>query len=112
MNSKAYKSYKISKNEYRELKYFCLRYHEMKKYVEEHEQGCFDDDKYWLCLQDVILIDGVLEIVTDSDVIHNCLFKSVTENIGYDRLNIPMGRQQFYELRRKFFYILHNSKMG
>lgn len=93
MNSKAYKSYELGKNEYLELKYFCLRYLDLKT-------------------PDADLIDRALELTTDNEVIRGYLRRAVTENVPYERLDVPMGRRQFYELRRKFFYILSELKKG
>ncbi|MDE7398950.1 MAG: hypothetical protein K2N06_05415 [Oscillospiraceae bacterium] len=109
MNSKAYKSYEISKNEYRELKYFCLRYPEMKKQLEEIDSH--SEKALRLCYS-FGQIDHALELTTENEIVRGHLLRSVTENINYERLDVPMGRQQFYELRRKFFYILKTLKMG
>lgn len=109
MNSKAYKSYEISKNEYRELKYFCLRYPEMKKQLKATDSG--SEKALRLCYS-LGQIDHALELTTENEVVRSHLLRSVTENINYDLLDIPMGRRQFYELRRKFFYILCGLKNG
>ncbi|WP_302128753.1 hypothetical protein [Bacteroides congonensis] len=109
MNSKAYKSYEISKNEYQELKYFCLRYEEMRQTVEKSEK---QSKKYWNCCISITMIGDALKRATDNEVIRAHLQLAVTTNTPYERLGIPMGRQQFYELRRKFFYILKTLKMG
>lgn len=109
MNSKAYKSYEISKNEYRELKYFCLRYREMKKHVDKlYQKGC-GAGRIGL---DVRQIESALEMTTDNEILRAYLKRAVTENIKFENLGVPMGRQQFYELRRKFFYMLKTLKMG
>lgn len=109
MNSKAYKSYEISKNEYRELKYFCLRYDEMWATIEKNEK---QSKKYQYSILSIKMIRNALNSATDNAVIRAHLELAVTANITYDQLGIPMGRQQFYELRRKFFYILKTLKMG
>ena len=109
MNSKAYKSYEISKNEYRELKYFCLRYGEMSQTIEKNEKNT---EKYWNALTSVMIIHDALNSAAENETIRAYLRRSVTENVRFDRLDVPMGRRQFYELRRKFFYILCGLKMG
>lgn len=93
MNSKAYKLYKISDNEYRELKYFCLRYSELKPV-------------------NVEIIDRALKLTAGNEIIRGYLRRAVTNNISYEQLDIPMGKNQYYELRRKFFYILSTLKKG
>lgn len=109
MNSKAYKSYEIGKNEYRELKYFCLRYPEMKKQLEAADSH--SEKALWLCYS-LAQINYALELTTENEIVRDYLLRSVTENINYERLDIPVGRRQFYELRRKFFYVLRELKMG
>lgn len=54
MNSKAYKFYEIGKNEYRELKYFCLQYNDFVK-TERHT--------------DVVTIEHALRLTTDSEIL-------------------------------------------
>ncbi len=121
MNSKAYKSYEIDKNEYRELKYFCLRYSKMKQEIQSNGGSLvygpiggytISNKRIEQFECDVKLIDRALELTTENEIVRGHLLRSVTENINYERLDIPMGRRQFYELRRKFFYILRSFKMG
>ena len=118
-NSKAYKSYEISKNEYRELKYFCLRYGEMKKELAKiHALKPPDDSgaqspspanptessalKALKLSENIALIDRALEMAAEEPV-RGILKRSViTPNVSYNSFfSIPMGRQQFFELRRK-----------
>ncbi len=40
------------------------------------------------------------------------LLKNVTEKIRYEYMEVPCGRRQFYEMRRKFFLILYEKKRG
>jgi hypothetical protein len=42
--------------------------------------------------------------------IANALLKAVTDGIPYEWLDVPMGRRQFYNARRKFFYLLDKAK--
>ena len=121
MNSKAYKSYKISKNEYCELKYFCLRYSKMKQEIQSNGGSLvygpiggytISNKRIEQFERDVKLIDRALELSTDNEIVRGYLRRSVTENVRFESLDVPMGRRQFYELRRKFFYILCGLKMG
>ncbi len=132
MNSKAYKTYEISENEYRELKYFCLRYSEMKAQLNECrgiravQYGSIGAASTALSnptertalkaiqlSKNIDLIDRALALTADEPV-RNYLKQSVINpRISYDSFDIiPMGRRQFYEMRRKFFYILKTLKMG
>lgn len=97
MNSKAYKTYEIGKNEYRELKYFCLQYN---SFVLDRRHA------------EVIVIEHALRLTTDSEVLREYLRRAVTTETPFENLDVPMGRRQFYGLRRKFFYILKNLKYG
>ena len=41
--------------------------------------------------------------------LYKCLLKNVSGGIPYEHLNCPCGRRQFYEMRRRFFFILDKS---
>lgn len=132
MNSKAYKTYHISENAYRELKYFCLRYNEMKAQLEECRQikaVRYDNTgvvsaslespteknalKAIQLSKNIDLIDRALEITVDEPIRHYLKQAVITPHTSYYSFDdIPMGRQQFYEMRRKFFYVLMTLKMG
>lgn len=88
-------SYEIGKNEYRELKYFCLQYNDFVK-TERHT--------------DVITIEHALRLTTDSEILRGYLRRAVTTETPFENLDVPMGRRQFYALRRKFFYILRDLR--
>lgn len=132
MNSKAYKTYYISENAYRELKYFCLRYNEMKAQLEACHQikaVRYDNSgtvstalrnpteknalKALQLSKNIEMIDHALELTADEPVRHYLKQAVITPHTSYYSFDdIPMGRQQFYEMRRKFFYILMTLKMG
>lgn len=131
MNSKAYKSYEISEYEYRELKYFCLRYGEMKALLDDCRnikaldyskggaastaRGSPVEKKALKAIElsrNIELIERALDLAADENV-RDYLKRAVTcPHISYDELGVPMGRQQFYEMRRRFFYILKRLKIG
>lgn len=132
MNSKAYKTYEINGNEYRELKYFCLRYNDMKTQLDECRglkavqygnigaaSAALSNPTERSALKaiqlskNIELIDYALALAADEPM-RNYLKQSVINpHVSYDSFGaIPMGRQQFYEMRRKFFYILKTLKMG
>lgn len=50
-------------------------------------------------------------IAADSDLCAYIL-RNVTRDEGITTLKPPCGRRQFYEARRKFFFLLRNAKMG
>ena len=131
MNSKAYKTYELTRNEYRELKYFCLQYYEKKRKLAEIgslKAVRYDRTAYSCEIpkpteeaairrrqleHDIDLIETALELVADEPV-RSYLRKSVVNaQVSYNNFfDIPMGRQQFFELRRKFFFTLKQLKSG
>ena len=42
--------------------------------------------------------------------IYQWLLKNVTEGIGYDYLDVPMCRSDFYGVRKYFFYLLAQKR--
>ena len=42
--------------------------------------------------------------------IYKWILKNVTEGIPYEWLDVPVGRRQFYEYRRYFFYLLAQKR--
>lgn len=115
--------YKISKYRYRELKYFCLQYDEKKQRLaalrglgavryssEPHGSGISDPtaakaERVQQLVQDIEMIE---QTAMEVDPIHyDSLLANVTAaNLPYEYLSPACGRRQFYENRRKFFYLL------
>lgn len=130
MTSKNYKTYEIPPNVYRELKYLCLQYDDMCREI----AGCYGisavscdsvggsngisdptatrAEKAIRLSADVEAIDRALEL-TAKEPVRSYIKRAVTGGIKYEYLgNVPMGRRQFYEARRKFFYNLKILKKG
>lgn len=123
--------YNISKERYRELKYFCLQYPDWKKEltvadtvkaaVAKDEGGTHgsaaSDCTSELAAKRIELQRkcSVVEAaaVQADDFINQYIIEAVTGDLSYTYLRtvrgIPCGKNQFYEARRKFFYNL--SKM-
>lgn len=115
--------YKISKYRYRELKYFCLQYDEKKQRLaalrglgavtyssEPHGSGVSDPtavktERAQQLAQDIELIEQTTMEV-DSVNYRSLLANVTTANLPYEYLSPACGRRQFYEDRRKFFYLL------
>ena len=55
--------------------------------------------------EDIDLIDKALDAVAEPAVLPY-LKKAVTRGLKYEIINPPMGRRQFYALRRRFFATL------
>ena len=62
-------------------------------------------------IQDIELIEEVAKEVDPT--IYQSLIANVTnEHMPFEFLSVPCGRRQFYEARRKFFYLLDKKKKG
>lgn len=90
-----------------ELKWFCRQYNDKLKYIKQHPNDIRSGD--YLC--DINLIETALRIATDTAT-YEPLKKHITnKNMPYERLGaVPMGRRQFYEMRRKFFETLQRLR--
>ena len=116
----------ISKAKYRELSGLCLQYEELKqklkdcyRYPSPSLSGCVKSDssassverdgekalKYSTVID---LIESTLKEACGENVgMYPYILKAVTQGFTWERLpDCPCGRRQFYELRRKFFYLL------
>lgn len=131
-NTKAYKAYRLSKHRYLELKHYCLQYGEKKEQLDKCYSisgVCFDKEPGGSNLPGkpternaliaaelskyISLIDDTIrEVAGGSDELTKALDENIKKELSFDtiRVNsnrkIPCGRQQFYEMRCKFFFIL------
>lgn len=119
--------YNISREKYRELKYFCLQYPEWK-----HQLQTLTDDVKAPIITDMptahngtdstaTLVLRRIELAekcalieqTAQEVCGNtylALLKNVTEGLPYENIIAYSGRRKFYEDRRKFFYKLSKKR--
>lgn len=129
MTTKNYKTYEIPPNVYRELKYLCLQYDDMRREIsscygisavscDSIGSGNIGDptaaraERAIRLSADVETINKALELTADEPV-RSYIKRAVTGGLKYEHLgNVPMGRRQFYETRRKFFYNLKVLKKG
>lgn len=92
------KDYNISYNRYKELQYFTLQYPEWKRTGEW--------DKYKLVEEIVLEVAG--------EVLYEYILEAVTTGSTYDKINIrkriPCGKNMFYEMRRRYFFLLDKTK--
>lgn len=123
------RDYYISKHRYYELKHFCLQYSEYKK---KYESLCEKIPGGLICISndDVFTEDESAEVrkryLDKIDLIEQCaimcdpvlgcyIFKAVTQGLTYSYFrmhdNIPCGRDMFYQIYRKFFYILDKRQV-
>lgn len=87
-------NFKIDKFKYNELKYFCRQYPEWKRKGIE-------------CEKREMIEKSAIEADPET---HSLLIENVTEGIPYEYMAVPRGRRQFYNKRRKFFYILSKKR--
>lgn len=124
--------YYIEKHRYYELKHFCLQYPIWKKAyfslsglserpsdlaIFKKQFGISDPTAK--CAEARLLYAYRIEMIeqaareTDS-VLANYILKAVTEGLSYDvlkvRLNIPCCRDTYYEMYRRFFWILNKLR--
>lgn len=124
--------YYIDKHRYYELKHFCLQYKEWKKayasccesviFASKFEQmptSSMPSDltaKYaTLRAQYAEKITLVEQSAMEADpVLYRYILKAVTEELSFTYLktnmNIPCGRDMYYDRYRKFFWILNNKR--
>ena len=123
--------YYISKHRYYELKHFCLQYPEWKHeynrlevlgvphspYAFSRPSDISDPTARLALLKSIYsermdIVDACIDL-TDGRV-GGYLKLAVTEGCTYDQLNarlcVPCSRKEFYELYRKFFYILDKER--
>ena len=121
--------YYIPKHRMYELIHFCLQYPEWKKICNGIDELYFKNSnldnlkcntnahsdptaelaiKRMKCYENIKLVENTA-IETDR-VLSNYILIAVTEDLKYEtiktRLNIPCGRDMFYDKRRKFFWLL------
>ena len=120
--------YWIPKYRYLELKNFCLQYPEWKKFIasiteiKTHSQissaGNFSDPTEEVALKRMkyqSLIDLVEQTAYDSEPsIAKWIVKGVTESYTYEylryKLDLPAGREMYYDRYRRFFWLLDQRR--
>lgn len=124
--------YYIDKHRYYELKHFCLQYREWKKAyelcnesiifastVEKMPSGNIPSDltaKYAIKkVQYADRIKLIEEIARKADdYLYPYILKGVTEGLPYThlktKLDIPCGRDMYYDRYRKFFWLLSEAR--
>lgn len=121
--------YYISRHRYYELKHFCLQYPDFKRIynsicddipggivkVKTDDVVSKDDRKMATrqrYLDQMLLIEECSQL-TDP-VLGTYILKGTTQGLSYTYLrmhdNIPCGKDMYYDLYRKFFYILDLKK--
>ncbi len=122
--------YWIERHRYYELKHFCLQYDSWKNSIREIDgmksknlPECvsgknISNPVLWAVekREDYLLKIRIVEEAAyqTSPELMNYILKAVTKGLKYENLrmvyNLPCGREMWYELYRKFFYILSDSR--
>ena len=124
--------YYIGKHRYYELKHFCLQYNEWKRaYASCCESIIFTSKfdkmpssnipgdltaKYAMRRaqygEKIRLIESLAKEA--DEFLHHYILKAVTEGLSYTnlktKLNIPCGRDMYYDRYRKFFWLLSEAR--
>ena len=126
------KKYHVNKERYYELKHFCLQYPYWKKLYSETQSGFFPggiilknidagatpDFTADLAIERMEILDKIQLVeecarLTDPDLAIY-IFKAVTEGRSFAYLsgvmNIPCGKDMFYDRYRKFFWLLDKKR--
>ena len=124
--------YYIDKHRYYELKHFCLQYNEWKKayascndaiiFASRFERGSSSNIP-----SDITAKYGMMKAYYDKriklieqcameadDFLYRYILKAVTEGLSYPylktKLDIPCGRDMYYDRYRKFFWLLSEAR--
>jgi len=119
--------YKLDKNRYYELKYFCFQYPEWHKQLEALDgysrsdskkeisrNNVFSDITYSIVAKREIYLNNIRQVERVASIVDEYLskflIKGVTENLSYDilkvRFDIPCSRGVYYKKYRQFFALL------
>ncbi|MBQ5333001.1 MAG: hypothetical protein J6K92_07060 [Oscillospiraceae bacterium] len=128
-NTKAYKDYAIPREDYNELFWFCRRYRKNKEQIESFygtHTPCSDGGSRSGAISKpteataikIAKLRNECELIEQAaqeaggEALASYIITNVTvPKKPYEYLGVvPCGRQQFYEMRRKFFYILWKNK--
>lgn len=125
--------YYVSKHRMYELIHFCLQYPEWKKTCNGIDELYFKSPnldkiktitnepsdptaelamKRMRCYENMKLVEDIA--CKADEVLANYILLAVTEDLRYEtiksRLNIPCGRDMFYDRRRRFFWLLDKKR--
>lgn len=124
--------YWIDKHRYYELKHFCLQYNEWKKAYASCCEAIIFASRY----EDVASVNAPCDLTAKyaikraqyanrvkmieeaakeaDEFLYPYILKAVTEGLSYPylktRLDIPCGRDMYYDRYRKFFWLLSEAR--
>lgn len=119
------KSYNISKHRYMELYYYCMQYNEWLDFLKSTEGLNAHKDEGGRGAQNTSMVENIA--IKRAETMQKCklveqtaeetdkalkdyIVAAVTEGYTYNYLvtvkGMPCGRNLYYKLRRKFYYLL------
>jgi len=128
MKERDLKLHKLSKNRYRELRYFCKQYYEWKDKLKKlnYDLKSYELDGLpknsnvnkptELLATEKADLERKIEIVEQaakeaSPVLYQDILKNVVQCIPFRHLNVPCSIKYFYKVRNTFFCILDKKKI-
>ena len=112
------KEYELSRDRYKELKHFCLQYHDMKDALEKLNEQIIFTHKYdptaYLAIKRNDYSQAIKLIETTAfeteKFLGGYILKSISEDISFSSLEIPCPKYIYDYLREKFFWLLSERK--
>lgn len=125
MRTYIHDNYGISGYRYRELYAFCRQYGEWKLALSQcyslqgpvphaARSGGVNDPTSSAAMRaeqyqrNIAMVERIAKEAAPE--YHTHLLKAVTDGIPYEWMDVPAGRRQFYNTRRKFFFLLDKVK--
>lgn len=124
--------YWIPKHRYYELKHYCLQYLDWKKLylqldaeLKAHQNCEVRSDDIYRNTEELAVkraeLDRAMQLIwscsmncTDEILLQEYIFKAVTEGFSYSQLqakyNIPYGKDSYYDIYRRFFWLLSQRR--
>lgn len=124
--------YWIDKHRHYELKHFCLQYPKWKKAyadlndlsislskLERNSSSNIPGDPTAKCVMKKAYYLERMKLIEEAamkadEYLHAYILKAVTEELSYtylkSRLDIPCGRDMYYDRYRKFFWLLNETR--
>lgn len=100
------KKYDIGTYMFRELSAFCRQYDDKKHmaaWLREKDQEIAQQYQ-----ADCDMVDGAAKEASED--MYEYILRNVIKGVPFSCLNAPCGKNQFSEMRRKFFYILAKKR--
>lgn len=110
--------YELPRHRFLELKHFCLQYWDWRKQLilaDREKPGTPQDDVVSNTATRRTDLNNAIQLIektawnTDTNL-GSYILRSVTENLTVSQVDPPVSKDEFFELRRKFFWLLSEEK--